>query len=132
MKRFTILMLVLVLSLTVVSSAFAAGAQPPQPPAKGSGVFALVGKITEIDPVAKTVTVNVVRGNVLVKPFIGKTLVIQTTATTRFFYTDGVTTKVITFADLKVGDPVSANGKLANGVWTANRITEGAKLSCLP
>jgi len=73
----------------------------------------------------------VLRGNILVKPYIGKTLDIQTKATTRFFYTDGVTTKIIKFADLKVGDPVSMTGKLANSVWTAYRITVGAKLTCL-
>jgi hypothetical protein len=57
---------------------------------------------------------------------------IHTKTTTRYFFTDGVTTKRITFADLKVGNPVSMTGNLANGVWMAARVTVGAKLSCLP
>jgi len=31
-----------------------------------------------------------------------------------------------------VGQAVSAQGRLANGVWTVTRITVGAKLSCFP
>ena len=129
MKRFTILILALVLTVVLTTRVLAAGSQPP---VNKSGTFALVGKITAIDPVAQTVTVKVLRGNILVKPYLGKTLDIQTKTTTRYFFTDGVTTKRITFTDLKVGDPVSMTGKLANGVWTASRVTVGAKLSCLP
>ncbi|MEI7847255.1 MAG: hypothetical protein WCK35_15760 [Chloroflexota bacterium] len=126
MKRFTILMLVLILSLTLVTPALAAG-KPPS----AKGPFALVGKISAIDPVAKTVTVQVLRGNALVKPYFSKTVIIQTTTLTRYMFTDGVSKKVITFNDLVVGKSVSIGGLLANSVWTATRITMGAKLSCL-
>ncbi len=126
MKRFTILMLVLILTLTLVTPAFAAG-KPPS----AKGPFVLVGKISAIDPVAKTVTVQVLRGNALVKPYFTMTVVIQTTAATRYMFTDGVTQKVIIFTDLVVGNPVSIGGNLANSVWTATRITVGAKLTCL-
>jgi hypothetical protein len=93
-------------------------------------LFALVGKITEIGD--NSVTILVLRGNTLVKPYIGKTLTVMVKATTRYYYKTGTTVTPITFADLKVGDPVSVNGTIANNVWTANRITVGASLRCLP
>ncbi len=37
-------------------------------------------------------------------------------------------TTAITLADLQVGQNVSAQGKLVDGVWTAARITAGAKI----
>jgi hypothetical protein len=127
MKRFIFVLLALVVIAASVSPAYASGETY-----KGRGVFALVGKITAIDTANATVTVKVITGNTLVKPYIGKELVIKTTATTRFLYKTGTTITPITFADLVVGKPVSVNGILANSTWTAQRITIGAKLSCLP
>ena len=127
MKRFSIFMLVLILSLTLVTPALAAGKSPV-----AKGPFVLVGKISAIDPVAKTVTVQVLRGNALVKPYLTKTVVINTTVATRYQFTDGTTISTITFSDLVVGNAVSVSGNLVSSVWSATRITVGAKLSCLP
>ena len=98
------------------------------------GPFALVGRISAIDPVTGLVTVKVFRGNYLVRPYFGKLVDLRTTATTRYLYktSAAVTATRITFADLKVGDPVSVNGILADNIWTATRITVGASLSCFP
>jgi predicted acyltransferase (DUF342 family) len=58
-------------------------------------------------------------------------VVLQVTAATRYVFTDGITQKLITFDDLKVGNPVSAGGSMVVNSWTATRITVGAKLTCL-
>lgn len=123
MKRFLPLLLVFALTLALATPALAAG--------KGKTPFTLVGSITAIDVTAQTVTIQVLRGNALVKPFVNQSVTLKTGATTRFLFTDGTTTTAITFADLKVGDPVSASGRLLDNVWTAARITVGAKLDCL-
>ncbi len=124
MKRLIPILLVVLIALTIATPVAAAGLGSRHP-------YALVGKITAIDPVAKTVTVQVLRGNWVVKPYLKQEITLKTTATTRFFFTDGVTSKLIKFEDLKVGNPISSSGNFANAVWTATRITVGAKLSCL-
>ena len=123
MKRFLPILLALVLTVGLFTPAYAAG--------KGNSPFALVGKITAIDPAARSVTVQVVSGNALVKGSIGQSVTIKTTNTTLFRYTDGSVTTNIKFEDLKVGNAVSAGGSLSGGTWTASRITVGAKLTCL-
>lgn len=133
MKKLFVLLAVFALAFAAVTPAFAAGQGPGQ--GQGSqkgprGTFALVGTISAIG--SNTVTVQVIRGNNLVKPYIGQQLTVTVTAATRYLFKNGTTSTPITFADLKVGDPVSANGAVANGVWTAKRITVGASLSCLP
>ncbi len=98
------------------------------------GPFTLVGKITAIDAATGMVTVNVYRGNKLAQPYIKLDVALTTTTSTVYFYKASATATPtpITFADLKVGNWVSASGSLVNGVWTTTRITVGAKLSCLP
>ncbi len=123
MKRFIPLMLALALTFALFTPALAAG--------KGNSTFALVGKITAIDPATQSVTVQVVSGNAQVKATIGKEVTLKTSTATLFRYTDGSITTVIKFIDLKVGQAVSAGGTLSGGVWIANRITVGAKLTCL-
>jgi hypothetical protein len=123
MKRFLPFMLSLVLALTLFTPVLAAG--------KGNSPFTLVGKITAIDPASRSITVQVLRGNVLVKPYLGQAVSITTTMATQFRYTDGTVTTIIKFSDLKVGDAVSASGRFSGGIWIASRITMGAKLDCL-
>jgi hypothetical protein len=126
MKKITVLLIVVLLTLALVTPTLAKSAPPVsrQP-------FSLVGKITSVDPVARTVTVQVLRGNPLVRSYLNKTVVLQVTAATRYVFTDGITQKLITFDDLKVGNPVSAGGSMVVNSWTATRITVGAKLTCL-
>ncbi len=132
MKKTLVLLLVLIFAFAAVFPAYAAGNNPGSGQGqKGPrGTFAMTGTITAIG--ANTVTVQVIRGNNLVKPYIGTQLTVTVTAATRYLFKDGTTTTPITFADLKVGDPVSVNGAVANGIWTTKRITVGASLSCLP
>ncbi len=125
MKKLFVVTLALLIALAAVGPAYAAGGP--------RGTFTLVAKISAIDPVSGTITVSVLNGSKLVQPYLKQTLVMTTTAKTRYLYKstpDAVPTP-ITFADLKVGNAVSVNGKVANGVWTAVRVTVGAKLICL-
>ena len=92
--------------------------------------FTLVGRITAIGD--GTVTVQVLAGNKLAQPKIDQALAVAVTDSTRFLLNDGTVVTPITFADLKVGDAVSVHGTLANDVWTASRITVGAKLIHFP
>ncbi len=92
----------------------------------GRGQFTLAGTITAIDGTA--VTVRVVSGNPVVHPYLGQNVTLQTTAATRFLLKTPDGTVVITLADLAVGQNVSAQGTLANDVWTASRITVGAQI----
>ena len=123
MKRFLPFMLSLVLAFALFAPVLAAG--------KGNSPFTLVGKITAIDPASRSVTIQVLRGNKLVKPYFGQTVTLTTTMATLFRFTDGTVTTIIKFDDFKIGDAVSASGKLSGGIWTASRITVGAKLDCL-
>ncbi|MBI5353651.1 MAG: hypothetical protein HZB50_13500 [Chloroflexi bacterium] len=70
----------------------------------------------------------------MVKSYIGQSASLTTTSKTRYLYKSSATAvpTTITFADLKVGNAVSGNATAVNGVWTATRITVGAKLTCLP
>ena len=94
------------------------------------GTYVMVGKIAALG--TNTITVNVLRGNKLVPPYLGSQVIVSVNSQTRFLYRDGTTTTAITFADLQVGQPVSISGTLANNTWTASRVTVGASLSCLP
>jgi hypothetical protein len=135
MKKIFVVTLVLMLLAVTVVPAFASSNERAGFGNKGMGrgPFALAGMITNLDPAVRSVTVTVVCGNKPVKPFIGQTLTLQTTNTTRFLLRnpDGTATP-ITFADLAVGQKISANGQLSNNTWTAQRITVGALLTCLP
>ena len=123
MKRFLPLLLAFALTVALTTPALAAG--------RGKAPFTLVGTITAIDATAKTVTVQVLRGNTVIKAYIGQTVTLTTATATKFRFTDGKKTTLIKFSDLKIGDAVSASGTLSDGIWTASRITVGAKLDCL-
>lgn len=144
MKKFFVLTIVLVLLAVTVVPALAEGngntwqgwhgdkTGRPQYQVRNMP-FALVGTIASLDPGAGAVTVTVACGNILVKPFYGKDVTLQTNALTRFLLRNpGSVATPITFADLAVGQKVSANGRMVNSVWTASRITVGASLTCLP
>ena len=131
MKKLFIAALVLMIPLATVSPVLAAGGGGGRGP---RGTIALVGKITTIDTASGVVEVSVLKGNKLVQPYIGQNLALATNSSTRYLYKSSATAVpvAITLADLKVGDPVSVNGRTANGLWTASRITVGARLSCFP
>lgn len=131
MKRWFSILLALMLLAAFATPVLAAPVQPKLGP---RGTFSIVGTIDSIDAAAGTVTVNVLRGNLLTKSYWGGQVTLVTTPSTRYLYKASATALPvpITFADLKVGDKVSVNGKLANNVWTANRITVGARLVHFP
>jgi len=93
----------------------------------------LNGTITSIDPVNRTVTVNVLSANIAAKDYVGQTITFVTTASTSFVLrnSDGTTTP-ITFEDLTVGLNVGVAGVLSDTGWTATRVTVNPDLLCLP
>lgn len=149
-------LLIALLTLAIIPAAAGQGSGPgapqgtpqgtPQPAPQGQGTmttsrqssprgtFAITGTITAIDAVNQTITITVLRGNNLVKPYLNTSVTVLTTAKTKFLYKETATAVAvkITFADLAIGDAVSINGTLANNVWTASRVTKGASLTCLP
>jgi hypothetical protein len=128
MKKLTIALLVFVVLVATATPALAAGSPPP---VRGkSGSFTLAGVITTINGTA--VTVQVTGGNPIVRAYVGQTLTLQTTSSTRYLLKTDTGTVPITFADLAIGQKVSASGTIANNVWTAARITVGATLVHLP
>lgn len=140
MKKYLVALLVVVLALALVAPVAAAGKGPGGGTGSGTGsgqqgprgTFAITGTITAIGP--NTVTIQVYRGNTLVQPYLGTPVSVTVTASTRYLFksSTSATATTITFADLRVGNPVSVNGTVANNVWTASRVTVGASLSCLP
>ncbi|MEJ5223791.1 MAG: DUF5666 domain-containing protein [Anaerolineales bacterium] len=127
MKKIFFALLVAALALALATPALAA---PPFPLGKSTPKFTLVGKITALDATNQTITVEVRNGNRAVKAYAGQAVVLTTSTSTRFLASDGTTTTVITFADLKVGDRVSAQGIISGTVWQASRITVDLKAPC--
>ena len=123
MKRWLLFVLLLGLLFATVLPVSAAGNGLRSP-------FNFLGKIVAIGD--GTVTVQVLAGNNLVRPFVGKELTVTVTDTTRFLEKVGDVTVPIAFDNLEVGDPVSVHGTYANDVWIASRITVGAKLIPFP
>jgi hypothetical protein len=128
MKKVWIALLVLVVLVATAMPALAAGGPPPV--CCKSGSFTLAGVITAINGTA--ITVQVTGGNPIVREYVGQTLALQTTSSTRYLLKTDTGTVPITFADLAVGQKVSVSGTVANNVWTVARITVGADLIHLP
>ena len=124
MKKWSLLLILSVLLVATVIPVSAAGNGPR------SSVFTFVGNITAIGE--DTVTVQVLGANKLAQPNVAQAFTMTVTDTTRYLLNDGTMVTPITFADLQVGDAVSVHGTLVNGVWTASRITVGAKLIHFP
>ncbi len=140
MKKMLVILVVLLLAFAVAIPAAAGNGPGGGGKGGGSGtgqgqqgtrgIFAITGTIAAIG--TDTVSINVFRGNKLVQPYLGTELTVTVTSRTRYLYKDGTTTSAIGFADLKVGQPVSVHGRVADAIWTTSRITVGASLSCLP
>ncbi|MDO9301069.1 MAG: hypothetical protein Q7T89_06780, partial [Anaerolineales bacterium] len=92
MKKLFVVTLALLIALTAVGPAFAKGAP--------RGTFTLVATISAIDPVSGAVTVSVLKGNKLAQPYVNQSLVMSTTAKTRYLYKSSATAvpTAITFA----------------------------------
>ncbi len=122
MKKSFFVLLVVAMLLISVTPAFAAKTNAPGQ----NTVFTLAGKITAIQ--GSTITVNVLVGKPIVRPYIGQTLEIQTTDSTRFLLKTETGTVPISLADLAVDQNVSVQGQVVNSTWTAMRVTVGASL----
>jgi len=87
--------------------------------------FALVGQVTAKDDGAKTITVKVLRGNSVVRGFIGKELTVCVTDRTIFRLHRNART-VIGFEDVEVNDYVSIGGvylpSASGGKYVALRV----------
>ena len=125
MKRWLLFVLLLGLLFATVLPVSAAGNGPRIP-------FNFVGKIAAVDPVGNTVTVDFIRGNKLARSNAVDSVTVKVTDTTRFLELAGDIAVPITFGELEIGDPISVHGVLVDGVWTASRITVGAKLIHFP
>lgn len=93
----------------------------------------LIGTITSIDPVSRTITVDVLSANIAAKDYIGFVITFLTSESTNFVQriAEGTTT-LITFEALAVGQNVSVAGVLSDTGWTATRVTLDPELICLP
>ena len=115
----------LLFALLLVTMLFVA-ATPTFAARRRGTLFTLAGLITDIE--GSTVTVTVYTGSAVVRPYLGQTLDIETTDSTRFLRKVPDCTITITLDDLVVGDKISVQGSVATGVWTATRITADANL----
>lgn len=101
-------------------------AQPAERPAVPNvhAAFVLTGKVTAVNPAAKTVVVTVTHSNAITRKILGasKTVTLTVTAQTRILKWTKTGTKKVTLSDLAVGDVIMAQGRVAKGVWTAQRI----------
>ena len=123
MKKLLFVLLLVTMLFAGATPAFAANADAAR---RRGTLFTLSGRITAI--AGSTVTVTVYTGSAVVRPYLGETLAIETTASTRFLRKIPDCTITITLDDLVVGDKVSVQGSVATGVWTATRITADANL----
>ncbi len=93
----------------------------------------LIGTIISIDPLIRTVTVDVLSANIAAKDYVGQVITFMTSTRTVFELrnSDGTSTP-ITFEYLAVDQNVSVAGILSDTGWIATRIAVGADLLCLP
>jgi hypothetical protein len=93
----------------------------------------LIGTITSLDPLTRTVTVDVLSANTAAKDYVGQVITFLTGESTNIVLRnpDGVGTP-ITYEELAVGLNVSVAGVLSETGWTATRITVDPELLCLP
>ena len=160
MKKLFVLMLVLVLLAAMTAPALAAGGTNGNGGRGGNGnggsgnggsvnvsgsgtgtssgkggkmPNVLIGTITNLDLVTRTVTVDVLSANIAAKDYVGQVITFLTGESTNIVLRnpDGVGT-LITFAELAVGLNVSVAGVLSETGWTATRITVDPELRCLP
>jgi hypothetical protein len=139
MKKILVLALVVTLLAISVVPAFAAADAPVRSRNGDEGAyrygyppFAIAGVITALSTDG-IVTVKVICGNLVVRPYIDTEVDLITNEMTKFLErNENGTATPITFDDLAVGDQISAHGRLVDGVWKTSRITVGALLACIP
>ena len=95
-------------------------------------VFGLVGEVTAVDLEAETITVKVLTGSQLVKPFIDAELTLATNEDTKFMLYVDQACEQAALEDVYVGALVSANGTVIvapeGKTYLAVRVTIDAPL----
>jgi hypothetical protein len=119
MKKIVMVLLVFAVLAIGATTALAAGG-PPKP--NPHAAFVLDGKITAID--GTTLSVDITHSNGVTKKLLGatKTVTLTTTGETSYLMWTSAGAKPAAFADLAVGQNIMAEGRVAAGVWTAQRI----------
>ena len=142
-KMLSLSLLILIMAALVVTPALAGGTGGGGKVGhqRNGDRFALVGWVTEVSEVVDgTITVNVWMGNQLVKEYIDDVLTIKTDENTRFrcfnCFNDPEC-EPLTFADVGVGDAISAGGVVNEddgGIqhFLAGRVTMDVPLDTLP
>ena len=131
MKKVLWLSVVAVALLAVTAVPAMAGGDNNQRRWQGS-VFGLVGQVTAVDAVARTITVQVHTGNRLVKDYLGEELTVTTSEDTLFLRYGDPKCEVIAFEDVEVGAYVSMNGIVLPGeIFLAKRVTVDVPLHAL-
>ena len=92
-------------------------------------LFTMTGTVTGSDSAAQTITVNVIAGSQVIRPYVGQDVVVLMDVTTYFLLWDDAIAVPITFDDLEIGTPVSVGGQMRDGAFAAWRITTGASLT---
>lgn len=95
-------------------------------------VFGVVGEVTDVDLDAATITVKVLSGSQLVKPFLGAELTLATNEDTKFMLYVDQACEQADLEDVYVGALVSANGTVITAeearTYLAVRVTIDAPL----
>ena len=135
MKKVLWLSVVAVALLAVTAVPAMAGGDNNQRRWQGS-VFGLVGQVTAVDAVARTITVQVHTGNRLVKDYIGQELTITTSEDTLFLRYEDPKCEIIALEDVEVGAYASMNGIVipgdeGNEIFLAKRVTVDVPLQGL-
>jgi hypothetical protein len=124
MKKILIISTLLVLLSLTAIPALAHGQVQPIPLQAPPQVYGLNGRITAVDTAARTVTVKVWSGNWLAREYKGKEVTLKATDYTRFQQKlEDCTVVPADFEDLKVGQRITASGRVVNEVWRIWRIT---------
>jgi hypothetical protein len=134
-KRWTLLILAVLLVLVAASPALAAGpahqnrheiqnrnkAGVDVGTMPGRPLFALTGTVASVG--ADSITVLVYNGNRFVKPYFGQELVVLVTENTRYWQWTPEGCVPIGFGDVQVGDTTSMQGLVSDETFTAQRVT---------
>lgn len=121
MKKSLILVLTLSLLLATTGTVFAAGNGPQHGRAD---YFTVTGVIDSVG--SESIDVIVVGGKT---PATSTPQTINVGSSTVYLYNNGEVTVPVTSAFLEVGQKVSVQGVVVDGVWTAYRITVGASVT---
>ncbi|MGQ9586249.1 MAG: DUF5666 domain-containing protein [Anaerolineae bacterium] len=120
---FLVLLVVALLTTSALPALAADEARPPERP-KPFLLYGIIRELpgTNVDGALHAILVHVLRGNAIVKPYIGQKILILTNADTKFFRQTDDGLVEIKYEDLVVGDEVMINGHVQGNMWWAHRV----------